>query len=321
MIVFICTRHHTHTVHPLRKNRYMPPWRAITYDKLFRSFSVPGAVYVFTDLDRLGFWELELAARYFRVLKRAGIPVLNDPASFKPRFDLLSELHATGINHFRVWRARERHLVDRFPVFLRTERGHRGPLTDLLHTKQELDDAVAEARATGYPDIDLMIVEYMAAPVREGLFRKLSVYRIGDAMVTWLAVHEAHWTAKGGSLGIAGADLYEEEYASVRDNIYGDTLRPAFDIAATEYGRADFTFVDGRLEVYEINTNPGVGFGGEHPFAVRIESNRLSHENYGKAFAALIPQSLPRKVAIVDEVLNRQARREWLGLTRSRRTP
>src|SRR5687767_8358294 len=110
MITFISTRHHSYTFAPLRRNRHMPAWNVMSYDALFRSFSLRGAVYIFTDLDRLNFWDLELAARHYRNIRKAGAPTLNDPARFKPRFDLLNDLFESGVNSFRVWRPKNRHL-------------------------------------------------------------------------------------------------------------------------------------------------------------------------------------------------------------------
>ena len=297
----------------------MPPWNVMSYDALFRSFSLRGAVYIFTDLDRLNFWDLELAARHYRNIRKAGAPALNDPARFKPRFDLLNDLFESGVNSFRVWRPRSSHLVDRFPVFLRTERAHRGPLGDLLHTPEELATALAAADAAGFPYTDLMIVEYRAAPLRDGLYRKLAIQRIGERMVQWPSVHEGGWKAKSGTLGVAGQELYDEEFHSIRDGAYAQSARPAFDVAEIEYGRADFTTVDGRLEIYEINTNPTIGRVRKHPFPVRVESSRLAHEQFAAALAALIPAELPRKISIGDPVLIAQRNRDLYGFIRTRR--
>ncbi len=86
-----------------------------------------------------------------------------------------------------------------------------------------------------------MIVEYKAALIRDGLFRKLAIQRVGAHMVQWPSVHEGGWKAKSGTLGVAGQELYDEEFHSIRDGNYAEATRPAFDIAEVEYGRADFT--------------------------------------------------------------------------------
>ena len=56
--------------------------------------------------------------------------------------------------------------------------------------------------------------------------------------------------------------VFEEIVAEMASNPYAERLRPAFEAAGIDYGRADFGFRDGRLAVYEINTNPSIGLKG-----------------------------------------------------------
>jgi hypothetical protein len=41
------------------------------------------------------------------------------------------------------------------------------------------------------------------------------------------------------------------------------------------------------VQVYEINTNPDIKFGDEHPVALRMESYRVFRDNYLAALRAL----------------------------------
>ncbi len=77
--------------------------------------------------------------------------------------------------------------------------------------------------------------------------------------------------------------------------------------------------IDGRLEVYEINTNLTIGRVRKHPFPIRIESSQLAHEQFARALKALIPAELPRKIGIGDAVLAGQRNRDLYGLIRTRR--
>lgn len=275
MIVFLTTRAHDYTHSKLQGNGRVEIER-VDYGRFLTRRRIVNATYVFTDLDRLNFWELELAGRIYRQLGKAGMRVLNDPARVRQRFSLLRALRAAGLNRFDTWRVEDvgRPRSDEYPVFLRTASAHRGNLTDLLQTPAELDAAIATALGDGIPQSELLIIQYCAEPVRPGLFRKLSVYRVGDRMLTTLCVHDTRWTAKYGEQGIAGAELYDEELRFVRDNVWGEALRAAFDVACIEYGRADFALVDGKPQVYEINTNPNYGPVIEHPFPQRIEAGR-----------------------------------------------
>ena len=132
-----------------------------------------------------------------------------------------------------------------------------------------------------------MVVEYMAEPIRPGLFRKLSCFRIGSASIAHTCVHDTKWVAKTGQLGIATPDLYDDELRIVRDNPYGPSVAAAFDIGAIDYGRVDFGLVGGEAQIYEINTNPTMSFDDPHPSAVRVEASRIFKQKYFAALKAI----------------------------------
>lgn len=286
MITLLCTRSHAYTAAPLQASRRFD-FRVQNYDRALRSHSLPRGTYIFADVDRLGFWELELAARLHRVLAGAGLKVLNDPARVLQRFALLARLHHDGFNRFSVWRVEEQARPTRFPVFLRTQSAHRGVMSGLLHDAAEVEAAIAKALSQGLPIRELMLVEYCAQPVGENLFRKLATMRVGEAVFSTLCVHESKWAAKYGEMGVANEALYRDEYDIVSENRHGESLRPAFEAAAIEYGRADFSLVDGREQVYEINTNPNHGCIREHPVALRLQTDALYQERLLDATEAI----------------------------------
>lgn len=286
MIVLILAGAHKYT-HKVLLGRKDYDFRMRSYNNVLKSAQLERATYIFSDLDRLGFWELELAAHVHRALSAAGARVLNDPARALHRFSLLRQLKDNAFNTFDVWRADEGRLPDRYPVFLRTQSAHRGPLTDLLATESEARAAIAGKLAAGFPLRDLMFVEYCAQPAAPGVYRKLSVFRLGPRMAPSISVHQGSWAAKFGELGIAGQALYDEEREIVRSNRFGDIIRPAFELAGIDYGRADFALVDGKPQIYEINTNPTISPLTEHPFPVRLDSDRDAYDQYHAAMAAL----------------------------------
>src|SRR5438046_8658641 len=89
----------------LLKTPQAPPTSLMTYDQLLRSRWVRYATYVFADIDRLSFWDLELAAHAYLGMERSGLRVLNNPAKVKTRYALLRALHRAGLNDFNVHRA------------------------------------------------------------------------------------------------------------------------------------------------------------------------------------------------------------------------
>lgn len=310
MIILLSTARHRYTHYNLL---FAPrlKLRIMCYEQCWRTPTLPRATYVFTDVERMGYWELELAARLFRVLKRAGCRVLNDPARALSRVGLLQQFQRAGVNSFGAWRLTERPEELPFPVFLRTNSSHRGVLGDLLYDRQSLETAIARHVADGYPARELIIVEYRAEPVREGLFHKRSMFRLGDVMVPSLGVFDPHWCAKRGKRGIAGEALYERERRALARLEDAPQIEHAFDVAGLEYGRADYSVAAGRIEIYEINTNPQVPSTVDHPFASRREAGRHAREALRDAFRALSQTYAgSAEVALDDEVLTKQRRRD-----------
>jgi len=316
MIIAFTTRAHCRTHTALKRQRRFG-FKVIPYERLFRLRRLPRATYLFTDMDRLHFWSLELAARIHRQLAAAGARVLNDPARVRTRYALLEALHREGVNRFGVWRACDEPPQAAYPLFLRTDSAHRNVLTGLLHNAADLADARTRAVADGIPERELMAVQYCARPVREGLYRKLAVHRIGEAMVSAPCVHQNEWWAKYGEQNVATEALYREEREIVTSDPYGARLRRAFDIGAIEYGRADFGLVDDIPQVYEINTNPAVRPPkGRHPNADRRESHRRFMDNFTAALAEIDGPAAGRPIRLHDP---RTLRRRAIELVRTGR--
>ena len=315
MIIVITTASHGYTLKTLTE--FSPNVRQASYPVIFRRRRLPRATYVFTDFDRLGVWQQELAAHLYRALRDAGCRVLNDPARAILRLPLIRRLYAEGINSFNAWPAEELSSVDRFPVFLRTRSAHRGVLTELVADLEGLERNCQRLVAAGYPLADLMVVEFRAEPIHGDVFRKLSVYRIGDGLAPCAGVHDRHWMAKSGQ-NCAGEAAYEEELATVRANSFAEPARRVFDVAGIDYGRVDFGIVNGRPEFYEINTNPMITIG---PSRVRNdargESVQFARDALLDAVACLDsgPVSGNIEVPVHPALARGRRRRLWPGFS------
>jgi hypothetical protein len=287
MIHFLLTRGHSYTLNKVKRSRQSPPISLMNYDRLIRARWLRRGTYIFTDLDRLSHWDLELAADLYLQMKNAGLPVWNNPARFKNRYSLLRALRTAGLNDFDAYRVHEINSIKRFPVFLRKIQGHRAPLSALLETREETEKAIDAAVSAGTPEENLVLIEFAAEPVRAGLYRRLAAFRIGNAIVPHLSVHDTVWLVKYGRTFDAIEDLYREEHAMLEQNPFAGHLRKVFDVAGIEYGRADFSFFQGRLQVFEINTNPYVAPAEPHPSATRVASMNLAWEKYMQALRAI----------------------------------
>ena len=113
-----------------------------------------------------------------------------------------------------------------------------------------------------------------------------------------------------GEDGVAGAEGYAEDLITERTNPHKEALRRAFEIAAIDYGRADFGLVDGRPEIYEINTNPMMHAAGSHRFADRAEALRICVEALHAGFQDLDTVSDGPKIRIAPpKLLSKRGRR------------
>jgi len=320
MIILLANRGFCHTHDPLRQRPEFD-FRVWPYDRLFRARSVPVATYIFSDLDRLHWWDLEMAARCYRHLREAGLRVLNDPARVNHRYQLLTRLYLAGINDFAVWHAGERPPESAYPLFLRTESAHRGPLTELLHTETELDNAERELLDSGIPEREIMIVQYRAEPVEGDMYRKLGTFRVGDTLVPTLCAHERAWQAKLGQHGIAGQSWYDDEYEIITGNRHTEMLRAAFETGSIEYGRADYGLVLGRPAIYEINTNPMIRTVTDHPYPIRLESDAAFHRNLADAMGRVDSRSARGRLRMPRFRPFRRQLREILTRHQFRRVP
>jgi hypothetical protein len=259
VIIFLCDQAHAYTLGQLTAAPGKRAHIAVrSYSWLFAQARLPGATYIFTDHERLADHELSAAARAFRIMRQAGLTVLNDPAMVRVRLDLLEELFRRGINDFTAYRAASRPQPRRFPVFLRKETDHSVFSEELLGDQAALDARLAALEQDGIPLRHVLVVEFSAAPDRPGVYRKHAVFKIGDRLLAYPPVAEDRWLVKFGTKGLAtDADL-AAAVKVMESNPFAERLAPAFEIARIDYGRADFGLVDGRLSVFEINTNPGV---------------------------------------------------------------
>ncbi len=287
MIVFLTTGSHQYTHKDVvEAARGRIDVGVMTYDRLFEKKPIKTATYIFTDLDRLSGPDLSSAATAYRKLNDASLRALNDPAKFCSRFGLLRLLFREGLNDFNAYRVEEKCTPEKWPVFIRCASGH-GAVSPLLANSKELDTEIANWISRGFPRSDLLITEYAGEEVQPGLYRKLSTFQIGSKSVAFNNVHQDVWAVKGGVKGIATPELYRDELRIVRDNPYGETLLKIFHLSCIEYGRIDYGFLNGRIQIFEINTNPEIHFPTEHPVADRIETYRVFKENYLNALQSI----------------------------------
>ena len=105
---------------------------------------------------------------------------------------------------------------------------------------------------------ELLVVEFCDPADAPGAYRKYSATCVqGRVAAQYVAVNR-HWMVKfhGGKFREEWA---HEERDYIRRNPHAAEINHIFSLAGIDYGRIDYGMLDGRIQVWEINTNPSNG--------------------------------------------------------------
>jgi len=235
----------------------------------------PGT-YIFADLERLKGRHAWRADRLWHALDRAGYRLLNHPWQSMRRYRLLRHLYREGINTFNVFRPWER-LWERmnYPVFLRGENDHRGSLSGLIKAPADLSrQQLCHPRA--------LITEFCDTRCSDGIYRKYSAMRIGERILPRHVFFSRQWMIKNADL--CNNRLVAEELDFLNTNPHEKELMAIFQMARIDYGRIDYSLYKGRIQVWEINTNPSVLTSN----SLEIEQRRIVAETFAGLFRAAL---------------------------------
>jgi hypothetical protein len=260
MLYYVTREQHGYTIDRLLgsfKNSWLPrpDMARLSYETLFALRRAPIGNYVFTDIDRLSGYEIDAAGQIASSLERAspGVIISNHPNRVLNRYALLRRLYEAGINSFNVWRLDEERMPSAYPVFIRREQDALGAESPLLHNEREYRDAVAHLLASGKGPTGRLAVQYVRAAGADGLHRKYGAFCLRGLIVPQHLMISDSWVVKR---GMTAADLSVEEESYMKSNPHADQVREIFQLAEIDFGRMDYGLVDGRMEVFEINTNP-----------------------------------------------------------------
>lgn len=224
----------------------------LPYPKACSARALPCGVYVFADHERMTAPQRNVAEQLWDQLAAGGCTLLNDPRKVLLRYDLLTSLHCAGINDFRIFRLHELPETLRFPVFVRGENDHAGPRSRLIHGRDDLDAEIVRLAAEGMAD--LIVVEFLDTRGADGFYRKYSAFRIGPRIFARHQLLDTEWMLK--VPGVWNATRKAEETRYIEENPHRNELMRIFELANLQYGRVDYALHQGRIQVWEINTNP-----------------------------------------------------------------
>jgi len=229
----------------------------LTYQQAFRKRRFPAGTYIFSDIERLTPIESEKAAQIHQVLhSRWGsrILMLNHPTRSMRRFELLRTLNRVGINIHNAYRLIEGGLPEKYPVFLRGADDHKGASSGLIDSRDKLEREIEAFIRSGKSREDKIIVEFNDTADETGLYRKYSAFFIDGTIIPRHICFSWDWQVK--LPDVSSREAIREEVRFIHSNSHAEQLAKIFDAARIHYGRIDYGLRDGRIQVWEINTNP-----------------------------------------------------------------
>ncbi len=305
MIYFVTTRRHRYTI-----RRHLASFghslvgtvTPLSYGELLNQRRPAQGVYVLCDIERLGQRTIKRASKLCDQLRKSGSTVLNRPSDCLRRYELLRALHRSGINSFNVYRVRDALSPQRFPVFLRLANDHKGNRSELLGDAVALRTAVAQQCRTRFWFRDehgkrrivrwgarrrreLLVTEFCDSRDANGIYRKYAAFNVGGTIIARHLFFSQHWMLKSPDSQDASALGIEYEY--VQSNQHAAQLSEIFRFAQIDYGRIDYALLDGRIQVWEINTNPMICSPYDEQWPARLPVQTLFAERFANAWRRL----------------------------------
>lgn len=304
--------------------------KIVHYEALAAAAELEGGTYVLSALDQLdpsmAAFARELHGRFAGL---EGFRFLNHPVRTLQRHALLAELHRRGLNSFRAVRATSSDLSAlRYPVFMRGESTHDGALTPLLRSARELDVGLGLVAVLGRPLGEVLVIEFCPTADADGYYRKYSAFVVGGRVMPRSLAYGRSWMLKQEGTRYSRR-MVEEELDYVRTNPHRRQLEEIFAIAGVEYGRIDYSLLDGGIQTWEINLNPTIGRGlrprsGRVPpelDPIRDETKAHFYDSFQAAWEAVDlpascrvpfahpPVTLARRTGQIGTLLRRGVRR------------
>jgi hypothetical protein len=246
-----------------------------------------GAAQIFADLERLRPWEACFAKRLSHRLRSKSECILNDPESYLGKFQLLQKLHAAGINSFQACRLADLNgqKQPKFPVFLRRDDDHRGSIGGLLKSEKELKQVLSKLSLRDrLSKKQLMVEEYCDCIGNDGLFRKYSAMNIGGTLIPSHVYFSQGWLTKCPDFVSDSTAAEEAEF--VKTFPHRDQIAEVFRLSGLKYGRVDYGVKNGKVQIWEINTNPIITRRREIIDPKRLPSQCESARMIAEAFQA-----------------------------------
>ena len=264
--------------------RYILP---IPYEEIAKKTVYPPGIYIFSDLDVLHHDKLADLLPLWETLTAKGYSVFNHPIESKCRFELLKLLHFRKINVFNVYRLDDDLSEMRYPVFLRKSDDHTGSQSDLINDSATLTLEINKIRNASTDLTDWMITEFCDVRDQNGIFKKYGAFYINNTIIPRHVFFSKHWVQKYPT-ELTEIDILKKEHEYLKDNPHEQKLKEIFSLSGIDYGRIDYGIKDGKIQVWEINTNPII-LSPSHVAkkTLRYEQHRHFHRRFSDSLNSL----------------------------------
>ncbi|MBP9855318.1 MAG: hypothetical protein KBD53_10680 [Candidatus Omnitrophica bacterium] len=300
-IYFLSTKKNRHPI-----DQYLALWGRIqarnilpvTYESFIKKKFFPAGLYIYSDIELLQGSLREEVIRIHQKLsgENKHYRFLNNPSVTLSRYPLLKNLYDIGLNSFNVYPLNENYSNARFPVFLRKANDHRGPQTQLLNSVMETEETLAELRHKNENLEDWMVTEYCHVAGQDGIFRKYAAFIVGETIIPRHVLFGTDWVQKYPK---NMQELFlSEEIDFFLLNPYENELRRIFKAAGIQYGRIDFGILDGKIETWEINTNPMIISHSSLTGNGHKNIHKLFFDKFSSVLNTFITTSGPRSSSI-----------------------
>ena len=110
------------------------------------------------------------------------------------------------------------------------------------------------------------------------MVRKYGAFKVLDRILARQIHFSRRWILR--EPDIRTPETTREELEYVETNPHAEQLREIFALARIDYGRIDYSMVGGRIQVWEINTNPMILIPRDREDPLRF----TAHDRFGRAF-------------------------------------
>ena len=253
----------------------------------------PNGLYLFSDIELLhGSLKFEVMTIFKQLQQHPDrYSFLNHPERSLSRFPLLTSLYANGSNLFNIYPINVDLSSLRFPVFLRKTNNHSGPQTSLLSTREQIQHTLEDLRLKKENLDEWVVTEFCDVSDEQGIFRKYSSFIVDRTIIPRHIFFDTDWVQKEERL--YSREFLREELAFLNTNLFKDQLLNIFDLAHISYGRIDFGILNGKVQTWEINTNPIIISPRHIGTSPRLDIHKIFFKHFSSVLHSLSNQPLP----------------------------